>query len=251
MKVRILLLGIVVSLLAVGLVLPAWARNAEVVAPGQTLFGKSYNELTGEWANWVQIEPPGTNPSLDPDGRYCDLNQQGKIWFLAGTFGGLLGEDPIPHRFCEIPAGKGVFFPIFSFVSFAPEFTVMFPDPDCDVLVPELDEVRCDVNNDIPIAPFVGLEVMLNGEPVPDLFAYRVQSQASGFTFRSGPVFEEFGIPQGDRFPAVSDGYWILLKPLPPGIHTVSFSADFNTDGTPDLGAHYELHVPKRGNPKD
>ena len=55
---------------------------------------------------------------------------------------------------------------------------------------------------------------------------------------RLGPLLEALaGFEPGDRFPAVVDGYWILLKPLPPGLHTVTFSADFgDTDVSPDFG---------------
>ena len=234
--------------------MPAWAdakghkskNKIKVVEPGKTLFGKSYNELAGEWSNWLQKEPPESNPALDPDGSFCDLNQKGKIWFMAGTFGGVLGEDPFPDRTCEVPAGKGIFFPIFAYVSFAPEFLeecscdcVIDPGcPLCDPDVKDVDFIRCDVNDDIEISPNVGLHVSINGKSIPDLFAYRVHSQPGGFTFRSGPLFEAFGIEQGNRFPAVADGYWILLKPLPPGEHTVQFSADWDLDGNPELGAN-------------
>ncbi|MEH6824434.1 MAG: hypothetical protein V7629_11045 [Motiliproteus sp.] len=208
-----------------------------VVAPGHALFGKSYQQLTSEWSNWLQKEPPGSNPAFDPDGLSCHFNQKGKIWFLAGTFGG------VADRVCKVPANKGIFFPIFAAVSFAPEF---LGEPPCEVLTSEVDQIRCDINDDIPIAPNVGLEVLINGEPISDLYSYRSQSQPGGFIFESGPLFQAFGITSGDRFPAVADGYWILLKPLSPGVHTISFSADFDNDGEPDLGANYTLDVQGR-----
>ena len=102
----------------------------------------------------------------------------------------------------------------------------MNEDPCFPALTEEVDLIRCDVNDDIPIAPFANLVLVIDGEPVPDLYAYRSQSQTGGFTFESGPLFEAFGIPPGPRFPAVNDGYWILLDKLPPGEHTVSFSGD-------------------------
>ena len=76
------LLGAVFSLLAADLVSPAWAgddndeggNRVEVVEPGRTLFGKSYQQLTGQWSNWLQKEPPATNPTFDPDGGFCDRN---------------------------------------------------------------------------------------------------------------------------------------------------------------------------------
>ena len=218
-------------------------RRFEVVQPGKTLFEKSYNELTGEWANWLQKEPIATNPAFDTDGSFCDLNQEGKFWFLAGTFGG------IADRVCEVPKGKAIFFPIFANISFAPEFPLPEDVCNADTLPEKVDRVRCDVNDDTAVAPFVDLDVTVDGESVTDLFAYRVQSPPDGFTFESGPLFEEFGFAQGDRFPAVVDGYWILLKPLPPGLHTVAFSEDGAfppssiPDGKPDSGANYTLII--------
>jgi hypothetical protein len=220
-----------------------WRENQEedgdengvrVVETGQTLFGQSYEDLTSAWSNWLQLEPIGTNPAFDSDGRFCELNQSGPFWFLAGTFGG------IADRTCAVPSGKGLFFPIFAFVSFAPEFLGEIP---CQDLPTEIEQIRCDVNDDIAIAPFVDLQVVIDGEPVPDLFAYRVDTAPGGFTFVSGPLYEAFGVDPGPRFPAVVDGYWIMLKPLPDGVHTLSFSADYDTDGVPDQGANYTLIV--------
>ena len=47
----------------------------------------------------------------------------------------------------------------------------------------------------------------------------------------------------------VSDGVWILLKHLPPGEHTITFSGKFDFRGIPeigqviDAGATYNLEV--------
>ena len=71
-----------------------------------------------------------------------------------------------------------------------------------------------------------------------------MQSEPGGFTFALGPLFETLvGLEAGPRFPAVVDGYWILLKPLPAGEHKISFSVDFDTDGKPESGANYTLWV--------
>jgi hypothetical protein len=209
--------------------------SVEVVAPGKTLFGKSYNELTSEWSNWLQKEPIETSPANDPDGRYCDANQSGKVWFLAGTFGG------VADRFCEVPAGMAVFFPFFANISFAPDFLA---EPPCDPALTEpVDLIRCDVNDDTDIAPFVGLTLVIDGVSISDLYAYRTQSEAGGFVLEIGPLFEGFGVDPGPRFPAVTDGYWILLNKLPPGEHTIEFSSDFGMNGVADLGANYTLQV--------
>lgn len=207
------------SAVAVIGLLMAGAASADnrIVAPDQTIFGKSYSELADEWTNWLVKEPFATNPAFDPDGQLCDRNQSGRVWFLASTFGGIV------DRTCEIPAGKAIFISVGgAFVSFAPDFPAA-GDP-CLQLGSTVAKVRCDVNDDVPVAPGIQLEATLDGTPVRDLFAYRAQSLPRGFTLRvPNPSFvTDLGLAPGDRFPAVADGYFLLLKPLAPGQHTLT-----------------------------
>lgn len=221
----------------------ATADGVAIVPPGRTLFGKSYNQLGDEWTNWVLREPLATNPATDNDGADCARNQSGKVWFLAGTFGGLFGEDVIANRTCTIPAGKAIFTAITTFVSFGPEF---LNAPPCDAVKTPLGQIRCDINDDVPLQPNLGLKVVIDGKAVRDLFAYRIQSPPGGYALEitpGSPFNAGYSISPGVRTPAVSDGFYILLKPLPPGVHTISTSADFNADGIPDQGANYTLTV--------
>jgi hypothetical protein len=183
----------------------------KIVEPGQEYLDKSYNELVGKWTNWLVKEPIATNPAFDPDGRFCDRNQEGKVWFLASTFEG------VADRTCEVPAGKALFVSLGgAFLSFSPEFPAA-GDP-CLQMATSLEKVRCDVNNDVPVAPGISLAVTLVGVPVEDLFAYRAQS-LGGFTLRApNPSFlTDLGFAAGNRFPAAADGYFLFLKPLKRG----------------------------------
>lgn len=212
-----LLQGIVVMMGLVVMAASAEAAN-RVVEPGHEFFGKSYNELASEWTNWLTAEPIATNPAFDPDGRFCDSNQQGDVWFLASTF------DGVANRTCEVPAGKAIFLSLGGvFLSFAPEFPAA--DDPCSQMASAVQKVRCDVNNDVPVAPAISFQVTIDGEPVKDVFAYRAQSQPGGFTLRvPNPSFiTDLGFPAGNRYPAVADGYFLFLKPLRPGTHTLNF----------------------------
>lgn len=211
-------------------------NKLRVVEPGQEFFDKSYNELVSEWTNWFVKEPIATNPAFDPDGRFCDRNQEGRVWFLASTFEG------IADRTCEIPAGKAIFLSLGgAFVSFGPDFPSA-GDP-CLQMGTSLEKVRCDVNNDIPVAPHVSFAVTLDGEPIGDLLSFRSQSQPGGFTLRIGnPSFlTDLGITPGRRFPAVGDGYFLFLKPLRPGAHTLTLRMT-NPDQTV-TGVNYTLII--------
>ena len=67
------------------------------------------------------------------------------------------------------------------------------------------------------------LEVTVDGKAVPGLKGYRVES---GVFALAGPEKEAdalFPGASGKHEKAVSGGYWVMLKPLPPGKHTVRF----------------------------
>lgn len=216
-------------------------NHSAVVRPDQALFGKTYSALVSEWTNWFVKEPIATNPAFDPDGRFCDRNQDGKVWFLASTFGGVV------DRTCEIPAGKAIFVSVGgAFVSFGPEFPSA--DDPCAQMATEVERVRCDVNNDVPLAPEISLQATLDGVPVEDLFAYRAQSAPGGYTLNvpNSSFVTDLGLPAGDRFPTVADGYFLLLKPLNPGTHTLSVRKIYADQ--PAWGVNYTLIIPGGGN---
>ena len=74
------------------------------------------------------------------------------------------------------------------------------------------------------------LHVNIDGYEVIDPEQYRIDSPAGGFDFKAvekNPV----GIPAGNGT-GVSDGFWILLKPLKPGEHTITFSGNITSTGT-------------------
>jgi hypothetical protein len=198
----------------------AWADDSNrnrIVEPGEEFLGKSYSELASEWTNWFVKEPIATNPAFDPDGRFCDSNQEGSVWFLASTFEG------VADRTCEVPAGKALFLSLGgAFVSFAPDFPAA-GDP-CLQLSTAVDRVRCDVNNDVPVSPNVSFRVSLDGDPVKDLFAFRAQSQPGGFNLRvpANSFLTDLGVNPGNRATAVADGYYLFVKPLRPGVHTLN-----------------------------
>lgn len=169
--------------------------------------------------------PFATNPIVEDGSVDCTRGQQGKIWFLAGTFG------RTSNRECTIPKGKALFFPIINTLWWVPE------DGN------NVAEVRALANAQID--PTTSLEVIIDGVVIEDPFAYRAQSLPGGFALNFGPLLADFGFPPtpDPRDPAVADGYWILLTPLRKGEHEIEFRSSappsFNLDVT------YQLTVGK------
>jgi hypothetical protein len=124
-------------------------------------------------------------------------------------------------RSCTIPAGTPLFFPIVN-TFLADEGTV--------------EQMRAALAEFIDSV--VTMSVSIDGEPVENLETYRAISPVFSITL---PFDNIFGVPEGIYAPAVSDGYWLLLAPLPPGDHVIHFSA--TTSGGFSLDITYNLTV--------
>ena len=88
------------------------------------------------------------------------------------------------------------------------------------------------------------LQVTVDGVAISDVKMYRVQSPLFNVTI---PKDNVIGSPPGTT-QAVSDGFWILLKPLPVGKHQIHFSGslvDFTATGPLNLisDAKYNITI--------
>jgi hypothetical protein len=165
-------------------------------------YGLTYGDWTGKWWQWDVSIPKDQNPGGDSTGKYCGQKQVGPVWFLTGTFGGSA------TRTCDIPAGKAILLSLIN--------------SQCNYLTkPNLKTnsqlLACAKSLNEGITK---LDATIDGVKIPELQKYRVQSQP--FTIVYGPNNVD-GAPIGTT-KAVSDGYWVLLKPLPAGNHTIHFA---------------------------
>ncbi|HEY0506027.1 MAG TPA: hypothetical protein VGD42_21290 [Lysobacter sp.] len=169
-------------------------------------------QWTARWWQWAARFGADTGaPYRDPDGRHCALNQEeGAVWFLAGTDG---RSDAV--RTCTVPAGKHLFVPLINWV----EDDAGRSCGDKQAAVARLaDHVN------------TGL-VLLDGRPIGQLERMRV---AAGTCFS-----------MSDQSPgAATDGYWLMLKPLPPGKHQLAIAAAYREETRQSMqNFRYELDV--------
>jgi hypothetical protein len=165
-------------------------------------YGLTYEEWTAKWWQWAYSIPKDVNPAYDDTGRYCTQGQSGPVWFLTGTYG-----HPV-DRYCTIPFGKAILFPILnSECSFA-EFPNLKTEKELRQCSKEMEDT---VNY---------LEAKVNGIGIKDLGKSRIQSPLFNFTLAKNNILE---LPPQTTTQAVSDGNWVFLKPLAIGKHVIHF----------------------------
>ena len=173
-------------------------------------------QLTADWWKWVMAIPSEINPLLDKTGEDCGVNQQGPVWYLVGTpgetkIGNLTTGDA--ERDCVIPEGKKILFPIIN---------VQCLELNDQIFGPQLEEKlrQCaeDIINEVDI-----LEASIDGKNITNFEKFRVQSPLFTITI---PEDNAFGYTNFTNIPqkTISDGYWVEVKGLDPGEHTIEFT---------------------------
>lgn len=141
-------------------------------------------------------------------------------------------------RTIKIPAGTRLFFPVVNVewdnVGIDPPFTVAQLYEQADLFV----------------APIDHLHASIDGQAVQNLFSYRAKSDPFCYTLPAADnIYQFFGAPPewltpyacATGFcvcPTVADGYWLLLKPLPVGQHTINFGG-----GTPNFSLDITYNI--------
>src|SRR6266436_1780191 len=146
-----------------------------------------------------------------------------------------------PARSGSLPGlrGKALFFPIITYRNDYPCPDPNFQPPPGETLEQFLTEGAAAI-----IDLVTQLQVLVDGQPLNNLFSYRTTSRL--FTFTADPSLVAFdpcvtGRPQF----GVTDGYAIILNPLPPGPHMIFFRGviDFGGGSTFEVQVTYNLTI--------
>lgn len=168
-------------------------------------YGCSWEEWTKRWWNWLLSIPKQSNPALDASGELFNLETQNgnnHVIFLPGNLGGC------SVRTYTLPSGRAFLIPIINFTTSYSE------EPDLKNELDLLNRANRDIDD------IVEKFAEVNGQPIYNIEEYRVRT----------PPFETFLISNNifnvtpGQTTAVSDGYWIFLRPLSTGkyeIHTI------------------------------
>jgi hypothetical protein len=225
-----------VTMLVVAVVPAAAAANPGVVPSTGAYAGSTHGQWSEAWWRWAMSIAAAQSPLADTTGAQCGVSQSGPVWFLAGTPGGQA------TRRCTIPAGKAILFPIINAEWSVAEANASGGGCFVPGVISGTSEQALRACAAAQIDHVTAVEASVDGTSLRDLQQYRVVSGLFSFNAVDGNVF---GVPTGTTS-SVSDGYWVLLAPLSPGLHTIHFSgvASFpELQFTFQEGADYTLTI--------
>lgn len=182
--------------------------------------------LQVQWWKWILGIPADESPATDETGQFCDIDQKGPIWYLAGFAGsseGLPGGSAT--RDCSIPEGKDILIPIFNTVCAEITDAGLVKDllglqQDDEIPPSQLKEglTRC---TNFFMDHIVRQSFSIDGQTLADddLDDYRVLSPQFQIVYPEGNVFGQF--PTDIKQKAIAEGSWVLIKDLEPGEHVI------------------------------
>jgi hypothetical protein len=213
-----------------------WSFAPRACAQGNTNPGiippnDQYPQLSADWWQWALTQPVNTNPLLDTTGADASNNQpaNGDVFYLAGLVSLNAGLEASVERTITIPPGKRLFFPILNSEADIPSSVLG------STTVPQLRAEAAFFADQIQ-----SLFLTIDGKDAGDLTAYRTVSPVFSFVLPpQDNLYQFFGLNiSGLVSPAVADGYYVLLTPLPPGKHTIVFGGTTKTldqNGQPQI----------------
>jgi hypothetical protein len=184
-------------------------------------FNHTWQYWATRWWEWFLSIPKMRSPAIDITGERSSVEQSDPdVWFLASTINGST------VRTVKIPPGKALLFPIINVTISNSENSALKTDTDLISFV----------NQDID--DIVKKRAKIDGQDLTISEDYRVKSPPFNFSY---PPDNIFGAKQGPTR-VVGDGYWIFMRPLKPGNHTIETYGSCMS-GKIQIGASIQLTI--------
>jgi hypothetical protein len=211
-----------------------FARAATVVEPHGTVAGKTLGEHSAAWWQYVFSVPGPDNPLLDDTGAKASINQSGPVFYLVGKTDDGSGNPIVVNRTVAVTDKQYLFFPLINIET----DNIFETTPKTDA------QLTADAKANID--GVTTLHAKIDGVDVPDLFSHREVSPVFSYTLPEDNIYDALGAPEAAQTvsPAVSDGFWLMVAPLPAGTHDINFGGlQAGTDPDFTLDVTYHVNV--------
>jgi hypothetical protein len=199
----------------------AVANTQGNVTPNGMTNGQTLHELTAEWWRWIANAPWETSPILDQSGDWAGVDNDGDIFFLAGSFGGVVTRD------ITVEAGVPILVPVLNNLTFQ---NIGPADPSAAPKVPaqkgQANQWQAEWHKSV-----TDIFLEIDGVAVRNLQSDLVRTPWFGGAIEEGGLFDWFGFT-GDMVSANSIGYWSVIDGLASGEHTLRFGGTAGTFST-------------------
>jgi hypothetical protein len=207
--------SILAALLLPAVLLADDSKSASpLMSPTEKVAGMNQELWSREWWQWAGSFEQFDSPVADRSGIRCGLKQSGAVWFLAGTYG-----TRRTIRTCTIPAGKHLFFPLINYVV-SPRYTNSLTCEQAKTMAASMTDNA------------TSLVLELDGKLFKGLSTHRQATIA---------CFDVAGRVGGGVAPSAANGYYVMLRPLSRGTHTLNFGGILPDDMS--QAVTYTLHV--------
>lgn len=178
------------------------ACSIQVTSPNAFVGGKSQAEWGDEWWKWINMG--GDHPE-----------QPGSVYFLKGTFG---------QGHVTVPDGAYIFTPVLN----AALDNITIEDCNRSRLLTVREE-RAVLKSLLDAATDISFTISYRNteiSPIKNWINYRhVSPKPFSYTY-DGSTHDG----------TVSDGYWVMLNPLPPGVYKIDIGGTFNFRDANNVG---------------
>jgi hypothetical protein len=195
-----------------------------------TPYGKSMQEWSNRWWNWMVGQPKSTNPTEDSDGTYannCQTYQN--VFFLSGT---TTNKGSVTRK-CNVPDGKSVLLPVICY-----EHSILE-----DGNINNANQLLTLATQDLSAYGRDNVSAKINGDQYKiDNGIIRIKSPLFSLTLPKDNVWDS-----GNEGPtiAAADGYWIFINDLDPGSYDISVRAQPSKSSSDSLeiDTSYKMNV--------
>ena len=212
-------------IVAVGLAgFAIWPASAyTILPPNSVVAGQSIADWTAAWWSWAWQSPAASYPPADPNGIFANQNNNGPVFFVAGT----TGTTTVATRSFNVPFGRPLLIPMINFADTEPA-EIQNPPNTLAEREAIADSI---VTTQLGSTVLSSLFVSVDGNPVANPAGYLEEPGffSAGLT-PAGSYIQalaaSFGLnlPTGaDLFPTKAAGYWVMVDGLSLGKHELHF----------------------------
>jgi hypothetical protein len=216
------------------------AYGVEFFSSNETVFNIPYDRLVADYWNWeVGMSSDESTPKQDG----CLMNNNGSVVMLKGP--AVVGS---PRQVCEITSDQAIMIPLWvAWCDNTPggrERDPNVPLSKCAREEYNLGNIKSDVKVDGVLVARLDVRMSLvSGSLDYKIFTLDNVSEivTSNFKLVVPPNTQMPNLPAG-TWDAGSHGWWVFLKPLPPGDHTIFYNIRVTPTGaltSPGTNPHF------------